>query len=160
MDPEVGREGTTQCDLRTALPPTLNTTPPEGTGSLAERQWLPRTPTWRSHQNWGQRSPAFSEEEAEKAPSPKPPVKELCKWVTWKAEACKMPSWCRELMAVPKVEDHEKLAWEVQASFQLLKRVSKLHKMENYHQAPPALPCLLRKNFLPPPNSIFSCHYI
>ena len=46
-------------------------------------------------------------------------------------------------MAVPGVEDHEKLAWEVQASFQLPKRVSEVHKVENYHQAPPALLCLL-----------------
>ena len=34
-----------------------------------------------------------SEEEEEKALPPKPPVKELHKWVTWKAEACEMPSW-------------------------------------------------------------------
>ena len=79
------------------------------------------------------------EEEEEKVPSPKPPVKELCKWVMWKAEACKMPSWWRELMAVPEVEDHEKVAWEVWALFQLPKRKSELHRMENYHQAPPAL---------------------
>ena len=98
-----------------------------------------------------------SEEEEEKAPSPEPPVKELCKWVMWKAEACKMPSWWRELMAVPEVEDCEKLAREVWASFQPPERVSELHKMQNYHQAPPALPCLLRKNFLPPPDSIFAC---
>ena len=32
------------------------------------------------------------EEEEEKEPSPEPPVKELHKWVKWKAEACKMPS--------------------------------------------------------------------
>ena len=97
------------------------------------------------------------EDEDKKAPSPKPPVKELHKWVTWKAEACKMPSWWRELMALPEVEDHEKLAWEVQALFQLPIRASKLHKMENYHQAPPAPLCLLWKNFLSPPNSIFAC---
>ena len=32
--------------------------------------------------------------------------------------------------------------------------------MENYHQAPPAPPCLLKKNFLPPTNSIFACQDI
>ena len=32
--------------------------------------------------------------------------------------------------------------------------------MENYHQAPPAPLCLLRRNFLPPPNSIFTCQDI
>ena len=77
-----------------------------------------------------------SEEEEEKAPSPKPPVKELHRWVMWKAEACKMPSWWRELMAVPEVEDCKKLAWEIWASFWLPKRASELHKMENYHQGP------------------------
>ena len=93
---------------------------------------------------------AKNSEEEEKVPSPKPPVKELHKWVAWKAEAWKTPGWWRELLAVP----------EVQALFQLPKRASELHKMENYHQAPPAPLCLLRKNFLPPPNSIFTCQDI
>ena len=88
------------------------------------------------------------EEEDEKAPSPEPPVKRLCKWVTWKAETCKMPSWWRELMAVPEVEDREKLAWEVVASFWLPIRASELHNMENYHQAPPAPPWLLGEELL------------
>ena len=78
----------------------------------------------------------------------------------WKAEAYKMPSWWRELMVVPGVENREDLAWEVWASFQLPKRASELHEVENYHQAPPALPCLLWKNFLPPSNSIFACQDI
>ena len=78
----------------------------------------------------------------------------------WKAEACKMPSWWMELMAVREVEDHKKLAQKIQASFQLPKRASKLHKMENYHQTPPALLFLLRGSFLPPPDSIFACQDI
>ena len=45
------------------------------------------------------------EEEDKKATSPEPPVKELYKLVMWKAEACETPSWWRELMAVPEVED-------------------------------------------------------
>ena len=101
-----------------------------------------------------------SEEEEEKAHSPKPPVKELHKWVMWKAEAFKTPSWWRELVAVPEVEDCEMLAQEVWASFWLLIRASELHKMENYDQAPPAPLCLLWKNFLPPPDSIFACQDI
>ena len=100
------------------------------------------------------------EEEDKKAPSPEPPVKEVHKWVMWKAGACKTPSWWRELMAVPEVEDCKKLAQEVQASFWLPKRLSKLHKMENYHQAPPALLCLLQRNSLPPPDSIYACQDI
>ena len=99
------------------------------------------------------------EEEDEKVP-PKPPGKEFHRWVTWKAEACKMPSWWRELVAVPKVEDHKRLAWEVQASFLLPRRVSELHKVEDYHQAPPAPLCLLQRKFMPPANSIFACRDI
>ena len=45
----------------------------------------------------------------------------------------------------------------MQASFQLPIRASNLHKVENYHQAPSALLCLLQKNFLPPSDSIFAC---
>ena len=97
------------------------------------------------------------EEEDEKVPSPEPPVKEVHKWGTWKAEACKTPSWWRELVAVPEVEDWEKLACEVQASFWLPKRVSKIHMMDNYHHDPPAPPCLLWKSFRPPPNFIYAC---
>ena len=101
-----------------------------------------------------------TEEEDKKAPSPEPPVEELQKWVMWKAEAYEMPIWWRELMKIPGVEDHEKLAWEVWASFWLPKRVDKLHQVENYYQAPPAPLCLLQKNFLPLPNSNFACQDI
>ena len=159
MDPEGRRGGTTRGNLRTALPPTLNITTPGGTQNLVERQWVTKDPNLEEPPELGPEVTCFlrksaknSEEEEEKVPSPKPPVKELHKWVTWKAEACKMPSWWKELMAIPEVEDWEKLPQEVQASFQLPKRASELHKMENYHQALPALPCLLRRNFLPPPN--------
>ena len=103
------------------------------------------------------RGSAENSEAEEKAPSPEPQVKELHNWVAWKAEACKTPGWWKELLAIPEVQDCKKLAQKVWPSFQLPKRASELHKMENYHQAPPAPPCLLRKNFLPPPNSIFAC---
>ena len=53
---------------------------------------------------------AESSEEEEKAPSPKHPVKELCKWVAWKAEAYETPGWWRDLLAVPEVQDCEELA--------------------------------------------------
>ena len=35
----------------------------------------------------------------------------------WKAQTYETPSWWQELTAVPGVDDHEKLACEVQASF-------------------------------------------
>ena len=58
-----------------------------------------------------------SEEENVKVPSPKPPIDELEKWVTCKAQAYEIPSWWQELAIVPEVDDQEKLAHEVQASF-------------------------------------------
>ena len=60
MDPGGRKGGTTRCGLRAAWPPTLNITLPKGTQSPAERWWLLKTLNWRSHQNWGQRSPASS----------------------------------------------------------------------------------------------------
>ena len=101
-----------------------------------------------------------SEEENVKVHSPKPPIEELEKWVTWKAQAYETPSWWQELTMVPEVDDYKKLACEVHASFQLPKRVSEQCQVKNDHQAPPALPCLCQKNFLPPPDSIFACQDI
>ena len=103
------------------------------------------------------RGSAKKSEEEEKVPSPKPPVKVLHKWVAWKAEACKMPSWWRELMAVPDIEDWQKLACEVRALFWHPKRAREVHKTDNHHQALPAPPCLLWRSFMPPPNSIYAC---
>ena len=75
----------------------------------------------------------------------------------WKAQMYETPSWWQELTTVPGMDDHKKLACEVQASFCLPRRASKLCKLKNNHQAPPALPCLCQKDFLPPPDSIFTC---
>ena len=75
-------------------------------------------------------------EEEEKAPPPEPPVKELHKWVTWKAKMCKTPDWWRELFVVPGVPNCKKLVQKVQASFSHPKRISEVNKMENYYQAP------------------------
>ena len=58
---------------------------------------------------------------------------------------------------VPGVDDYEKLACEVLASFRFPKRASEQCWVKNDHQAPPALPCLHWKNFLLPPDSIFAC---
>ena len=58
-----------------------------------------------------------SEEENVKMPSPEPLIEELEKWVTWRAQAYETPSWWQELVMVPGVDNHEKLACEVQASF-------------------------------------------
>ena len=61
---------------------------------------------------------------------------------------------------IPGVDNHKKLAHEVQASFQLLQRASEWCWVKNDHQALPALPCLCQKNFLLLPNSIFTCQDI
>ena len=54
------RGGAARCGLRTAMPPILSMTAPEGVLSLGERQLQLRIPTWRNHWNWGQRSHASS----------------------------------------------------------------------------------------------------
>ena len=100
------------------------------------------------------------EEENMKAPSPEPPINKLQKWVTWKAQAYETPGWWQELTMVPEVDDYEKLAYEVWASFQLLNRAGEQCQVKNDHQAPSALPCLHQKDFLPPPDSIFACQDI
>ena len=59
-------------------------------------------------------------------------------------------------MAVPEAEDHERLAREVWASFQLPRRMRELHPKTNDCQAPPALPCIQRKKFMLPANTIYA----
>ena len=98
-----------------------------------------------------------SEEESKKVHCPKPPIEELQRWITWKAQAVETPSWWQELTLIPDVDDHKKLACEVWASFRLPKRVSKQCWVKYDHQALPALPCLHWKDFLLPPDSIFAC---
>ena len=70
------------------------------------------------------------------------------------------PGWWQELIEVPGVDDPEKLACEVRASFQLPQRINKWHWVENYLQAPPAPPCLCHKSLLPLPDSKFACRDI
>ena len=71
-----------------------------------------------------------------------------------------MPDRWQELAEVPGVDDNEKLAQEVQASFKLPQWISKLQHVENYHQSPPAPVCICWKSFLLPPDSKFTCQDI
>ena len=103
-----------------------------------------------------QGSAKSSVEEDKKAPSPEPLVEELESWVIWRSQKQDMPGWWQELAEVLGVDDPKKLAWQVQASFQLPQRISEQHRVENNHQAPPAPPCLHCKNFLPLPNSQYA----
>ena len=95
-------------------------------------------------------------EEDRRMSSPEPLVDKLGKWVTWRARMHNMPGWWQELAEVPGVDDHEKLAWEVWASFKLPWWISEWHCVENYHQASLAPLCLYQKSFLPPPDSKFA----
>ena len=54
------------------------------------------------------------EEENRDKSSPEPPVEEYERWVTCRAQAHNMPDWWQELTEVPEIDDHQKLAWEVQ----------------------------------------------
>ena len=58
------------------------------------------------------RSVESSEEENVKMPSPRPPIEELEKWVTWRAWAYETPNWWQELVMVPGVDDHKKVGMQ------------------------------------------------
>ena len=97
------------------MPPTSNTTLPRGFQNLKKMR--------RPLKNFDLEDPLelklevdcflwgpvkSSEEEAMKDALPKPPIEELEKWVTWRAQAYETPSWWPELVMVPGVDDHEK----------------------------------------------------
>ena len=68
-----------------------------------------------------------------------------------------MPDWRQELAKVPEIDDHQELAQKVRASFKLPQWISEQHGVENYYQAPLALPCIHQKSFLPPLDPKFAC---
>ena len=95
-------------------------------------------------------------EEDSKGIPPEPPISQPTKWVQWRAETCDIPNWYVELSTVP-LEDTEKLAWQVRASFRLPKCMHELNPKEAPFHAPPAPPCLHQQKFLPPVTSAFAC---
>ena len=78
-------------------------------------------------------------------------------WVTWRAQVHDTSGWLQELAEVPEIDDHQELAWKVWASFKLPWQISEQHSVENYYQAPPALPCIYLKSFLPQHDPKFAC---
>ena len=92
--------------------------------------------------------------------SPEASLEDLESWVTWIAWAHNMPDWWQELTEVPGVDDHEKLAQEAWASFELQQQTSKWHHVENYHQAPSAPLCICQKSFLLLSDCKFACQDI
>ena len=101
-----------------------------------------------------------SGEEDRKRSSPEAPVEDLENWVTWRAQVLDTPDWWQELIEVPGIDDHEKVAQEVWASFELPQKISEWHRVENYHQASWAQLCIHRKSFLLLPDSKFACQDI
>ena len=98
-----------------------------------------------------------SGEEDRKRSSPEHPVEDFKSWVTWRAWRHNTPDWWQEVTEVPGIDDHEKLAQEVQASFKLPWQISKWDHVENYHQSPPAPPCIHQNSFLLLHDSMFAC---
>ena len=67
------------------------------------------------------------------------------------------PGWWQELAKVPEIDNHQELAWKVQASIKLPQQISEQHGVENYYQAPLALLCICQKSFLPQHDPKFAC---
>ena len=101
-----------------------------------------------------------SEEEEGNRSSPEPLVEDYERWVTWQAWVHNIPGWWLELAKIPDVDDHQELAQKVQVSFELLQQISEWHGVENYLQAPLALPCICQRDFLPQPDPKFACQDI
>ena len=101
-------------------------------------------------------SPETLDKKGKKMP-PEPTILDFNLWVLWKAQRCETPDWWRKLSAVLGKEDARKLAREVRASFGLPWQLQELDSREATLKVPPTLPCLCRKRFMPPANSIFAC---
>ena len=104
-------------------------------------------------------SPETSGDEGKVMP-PEPIVLEFSQWVPWKAEKCETPDWWSELLVVPGMEDHRKLAREVWASFWLPQQMCKFGMKEANLQAPPTPPCLGRYRFMLLAKLIYTCRDI
>ena len=138
MEPWRRRGGIARCDLAATLPPYHPSRKSLESGKRAvttEDLDLGEPPKLEQEVACFLRGSMENSKEEDEKVSPEPPVKEFHQRVPWKVETCEMPSWWRELVAVPEVWDHKKLAWEVQASFWLPRRMSELHQMEDCCQA-------------------------
>ena len=132
--------------------------PSSGTGSEGRDSDLGEPPQLQAEvASFLQGSSKMTEEN--KGISPEPPVSQPATWVQWKAERCDVPGWWAELSTVP-LEDIEKLARQVRASFKLPKCMHKPDPEEAQFHAPPAPPCLHRWRFMPPIVSAFACQDI
>ena len=100
--------------------------------------------------------PVGKEDEEGHLPA-EPPVEEHEEWIKWRGQVVDTTDWWWELEMVPEVDDIQKLARKIWASFKLPQRVSVRHAIKNYYLAPPAPHCIWQKDFLLPPDLRFSC---
>ena len=61
-----------------------------------------------------------SREEGKSDSSSEPLAEEYERWVTWRGWALNMPSWWKELVKIPEVEEFQELACRIWASFELV----------------------------------------
>ena len=129
--------------------------PPSGMGSEGADSDLGEPPQLQAIASFLQGLSETTEEESEEISS-ELPVSQPAKWVQWKAKRCDVPDWWAELSTVP-LEDIEKLARQVRASFKLPKCKHELDPEQALFHAPPAPPCLHQWRFMPPIISAFAC---
>ena len=65
----------------------------------------------------------------------------------WRGLVVDTPDWWQELEIVLEVDNIQKLAQKMWASFELSHQMSVEHAIENYHHAPPAPHCISLKGF-------------
>ena len=77
-----------------------------------------------------------------------PAVSDMETWLEWQAYQLSTPAWWSELTVILGVEDLQKLACKIRASFSIPKVRMRTH-LEQKYTAPPAPKCLNRNAFLP-----------
>ena len=87
------------------------------------------------------------EESMESYPT-EPSIKDIESWLDWQAHQLALPCWWMELTAIPGVEDPQKLAQKILASFSISEVRSRVFLGQGY-TTPPAPMCLTWNMFLP-----------
>ena len=87
-------------------------------------------------------------EESRESYPPEPSIKDTETWLDWQAHQLDMPSWWMECTAIPGVQDPQKLAQKIWASFSIPEVRSRVFLGQGY-TASPAPNCLTWNMFLP-----------
>ena len=69
-------------------------------------------------------------------------------WVEWRGHQVDMPDWWGELVAIPDIDDYQKLAQKIRASLKIPRVRSKAQRVENDYSLPTFLNCISQKAFL------------